>query len=70
MTSGEYRAAIKRLGLEWGSNEAAKMLGIGKEACKRYASGMPIPKEIATALELLVHKSQLSDDRKILNRVK
>lgn len=52
---------MKRLGLQWGSTAAATLLGVGAEACKRYASGTPIPKEVVIILETSLRKKMLND---------
>jgi hypothetical protein len=56
MTSKQYVAALKKLGLTHASQEAANVLGITRRQSQRLADGeRPVSKPIEKLLELLVH---------------
>lgn len=53
MTTREYLASLKNLGLTPASNETAERLGVSKRQAQRYAAGAPIPVPIAKLLRAL-----------------
>jgi hypothetical protein len=52
MDSKQYRAALKKLGLN--QTEAADMLGVSIRSSAGYAGGRPIPSAVALALKLML----------------
>jgi hypothetical protein len=56
MTTKQYLAALKKLGLTRAGKATAETLGLTLRQCQRYAAGDPIPEPIAIILRLLVER--------------
>jgi hypothetical protein len=54
MTTNQYLAALKKLGLTPASKATAATLGLSVRQCQRFAAGAPIPETIAILLRLML----------------
>lgn len=56
MTTKQYLAALKKLGLTVASKDTAAALGLSVRQVQRMAAGGPIPEPIAIILRLLLER--------------
>lgn len=54
MTTKQYLAALKTLGLTTSGNATAQALGLSLRQCQRIAAGAPVPEPVAILLRLLL----------------
>ena len=54
MTTAQYLAALRKLGLTPSSKLAAEALGVSLRQAQYYAAGRPIPAPVAKLLRLMV----------------
>lgn len=58
MTTHQYLAALKKLGLTRAGKATAETLGLTLRQCQRYAAGDPVPEPIAKLLRLMIETSE------------
>lgn len=63
MTTKQYRAALKTLGLTPAAQSTALALGLSVRHCQRFAAGYPVPKTLAKLLRCYL-KHGLPDEKK------
>jgi len=54
MTTKQFHAALKRLGLSTASQRTAKALGVSVRRCQGYAAGAVVPNPIARLLAMYI----------------
>jgi hypothetical protein len=57
MTTKQYLAALKKLGLSPAGKPTAQALGVSLRQIQYYAAGKPIPEPIAIILRLLLERA-------------
>ncbi len=63
MTTEQYLAELKRLGLTPASKQTAAALGVGVRQIMRYAAGHPIPRYVEIILHLYTALSRRERNR-------